>query len=224
MPIYMNGTEVYDVSFNGQLDNPSAPTRLYHNDVLVWPAAPVALTTRMRDDPNVMQHIISYGRRAGSDGTCNANHVRNWIVAKNLQPGRKYAYFLTTSGERTANRMLSDGTVISSRGYNWGIASAESSTTTWTMWKNNGVGYTYSSGNATVMLTAWGKFEYTPKTYSDSCGNSVYGHYICGNTYNVSDPGKGDANCYIFDYAYVRYFMEFHGISGWYNKGIMAPR
>jgi hypothetical protein len=224
MPIYMNGTEIYDVSFNGQLDNPSAPTKLYHDGVLVWPAAPVTLTTLMKDDPNVIQRVVSYGRRAESDGTCNANHVRNWIVATNLQPGRKYAYFLTTSGKRTANRMLSDGTVISSNGYDSANAGYESASTTWKMWKDNGVGYTYTYSTATIQLSSWGKFEYTPRTYSDSCGNSVTGHYICGNTYNVSDAGKGDANCYIFDYAYVRYFMEFHGISGWYNKNIMQPK
>ena len=222
MALFVNGVEVHEVSYNGQVDNIYAPKSLYNNGVLVWPNQPPAVNTLISQDPNLIQRVISVGRRAGSDGVCNANHVRNWLTATNLTPGRKYAYFMTTSGDRAAKRRLSDDTVIISRGYNWGGAGTEAATSTWKMWADNGVGYEYSSGSYRVRLTHWGKFQYNPKTYTDSCGNQVYGHVLAFNTYEVSDAGKGDANVYIFDYAYFRYMMEQYAIPGWESRGLQA--
>lgn len=170
--------------------------------------APAALSSTFYNDPNLLAWNYSDGTRTPADKI--SNYV--YLNSSDLIAGVKYAYLLTTSGERTANRVLANGTVIDSRGYNNDNWQAERAATTYQILKDSGIGYEFSSEGARIQLSSMGTFTYNPVLITTGDGSSATGHLICKNTYNVSDPGKGDANVYAFDYDYFYNLCQVYGI------------
>lgn len=166
-----------------------------------------ALSSTFFNDPNLLYSTYSYGTRTPAD------KISNYIIvySSDLTIGGKYAYIMTTSGERTANRQLANGTVIISRGYNSASWSAERAATTYQMLKDNGIGYTFYN-SAWIQLSDMGTFTYDPRLITAADGSSATGHLISKNTFNVSDPGKGDANCYVYDLNYMINLCSVYGI------------
>jgi hypothetical protein len=133
----------------------------------------------------------SSGSRSPADKITNYCYVNS----SQLTIGKKYAYLIATAGERPANRQLSDGTVISCRGYNdGGLARINALTMQHVEDKTyyNKALYNYQ-----------GCFIYNPKTIVSGSG-SAFGHLIAKNTYNVSDPGKGGIKAYIYEYTALK--------------------
>ena len=153
----------------------------------------------------------STGTRVGATGyPGTSNKIGNRIYvpsAAGLTTGVKYYYILGTSGDRVGNRQLSNGTVIRSRAYNYGLPSY-CTDITWDMVKTAGTtGYASITGYGEV--SNHGSFTYNPLTINDGYNPPVTGHELASGTYNVSDSGKGGAVCYIFQYAdIVRIFNQ----------------
>ncbi len=164
--------------------------------------APQALSVYINADPNVLASMASGGTRDPADKI--SNYV--YINSSNLIVGQKYCYFLGTAADYWGNRTLANGTVISSKAYNGG--SSQYDYLSWNHVKS-GIGAAY--GNS--VLSSYGTITYNPKTIVAGNGSSAYGHKICGYTYNASDPGKGNAKAWIFDYDYIRQLFLYHGIT-----------
>ena len=206
MTITTNGTALNSVFFNGTEVN-----SVHHNGTLVFPETPASIATAIGSDTNVIVTAGSGGTRTPADKI--SNYV--YINSGSLTVGEKYAFLLTGSGEQTANRILADGTVINSRGYNSAVSgSVDGTTITYQGWKDNGIGYTWHLGGFTyVQLMYQGVFTYNPTTITAGDGSSATGELICKNTYNCSDAGKGNATVWVYPLAYLRYLCETHGIS-----------
>lgn len=199
MTIAFNGTGVNSVFFNGTEVN-----SVHQNGTLVFPAAPVAVSTSFGTDPNVIVTATSGGTRTPADKISNYVYVNSGALTVGVQ----YAFILTGSGERTANRNLANGTAINTRGYNLANSALEA-TITYQNWLSSGIGYT----TGVAMLTYQGIFTYNPVLITAGDGSSAVGTLIAKNTYNVSDAGKGNASAFVYPLAYLRYLCETYGIT-----------
>jgi CubicO group peptidase (beta-lactamase class C family) len=180
---------------------------------------PAALTTSMNADPNCLQSFFVNGTRSPAD------KIQNYLFAtndygprqalgnfslitqnQNLVEGVKYCYTLTTSGIRTGNRNLANGTQIFSQAYN-GASSAPENLITYENFRDFGVGYTVSTGR----LSSVGTFTYNPRLITTGSGELV-GHLLAGFTYNASDPGKGGATIVVHNYCYFLQLCTTYGI------------
>jgi hypothetical protein len=159
--------------------------------------------------------VESVGTRSPADKISNYAYVNSNLLIE----GKKYAYLIATSGERTANRRLSDGTVINSRGYNDGQIS-----------RINALDMAdVQSGSVSnkAQYNFQGCFEYNPKTITAGNGSTAYGHLIAKNTYNVSDAGKGAIKVYIYEYTALKSLFEYAysrtGSSNWvFNETVYS--
>lgn len=153
----------------------------------------------------------------GSPGDKISNYA--YVDSTLLIEGKKYAFLIATAGKRKANRQLSDGTEINSRGYNSGdlyridnldMADVETGNVV------NNAQYNYQ-----------GCFEYNPKTIIAGNGSYAYGHLIAKNTYNVSDRGKGGIKVYIYEYTALKSLFKYAyartGSSNWiFNETVYS--
>jgi hypothetical protein len=205
MPISFNGTGINSVVFNGTEVN-----SVYQNGTLVFPAAPAPIATAIGADTNVIVTAGSGGTRTPADKISNYVYVNSGL----LTVGQQYAFLLTGSGEQAANRVLANGTTINSRGYNSAVSgSVDGTTVTYQGWQTNGMGYTWALGGFTyVQLMYQGIFTYNPVLITAGNGSSAVGTLIAKNTFNCSDPGKGNATAWVYPLAYLRYLCETYGI------------
>ena len=141
------------------------------------------------DSISILQ-IENAGTRSPGDKISNYAYVPS---TSNLVVGRKYSYLIATSGSRTANRNLSDGTTIDCRGYNSGDVARI----------NNLIMSDVQSGSLTngAQYNFQGNFVYNPQTITAGDGSTANGHLIAKNTFNVSDAGKGGIVVYIYEYT-----------------------
>jgi len=165
------------------------------------------LTKDLTLDNIAILTVESVGTRSPGDKISNYAYVNSDLLIE----GKKYAYLIATSGERTANRDLSDGTQINSRGYNSGFISSI-----------DGLDMADVQSGSVVSLAQYnyqGCFEYNPKTITAGNGSTAYGHLIAKHTYNVSDSGKGGIKVYIYEYTALKslfaYAYSRTGNSNW---------
>lgn len=161
--------------------------------------------------------VSSTGTRSPADKISNYAYVP---TGSGLTVGKKYSYLIATSGERTANRKLSDGTTINSRGYNGGTISPI----------NNLDMGDVQSGSVTgsnAQYNFQGNFVYNPQTITAGDGSTAEGHLICKNTFNVSDAGKGGIKVYIYEYTCLKSLFAYayarNATSQWvFNETVYA--
>ena len=135
---------------------------------------------------------------AGSQNVPSGCSSTNGIY--NLSSGDKYAYATQTSGDRNATRRLGNSnSTVSSRGYNSGRQIADMDNATLVQCHN---GANPSSGTNSGHGRI-GSFTHTNATVNSGSGSSA-GTLIMKHTENVSDSGKGNIVCYVFDYRFMR--------------------
>lgn len=184
MSLYLNNNHITEVIYND-----TNLEQLNYNGVDVWykvnnsPSASLTAGT--------LHKAYSFGTRTPAD------KISNYVIinSESLIQGKKYGYILGTSGERTGNRLLYDGRVITSRAYNSGYTEYVDSLTV-----NNFVNGGYYI-NAEV--SDYGSFTYNISTITAGDGSTAQGFKLAGYTYNVSDPGKGGAIAFIYPYEYL---------------------
>lgn len=170
----------------------------YYNNELVFCKTPDDYLTK-----TLGFHAIT---SAASDGSRSpADKISNYVYVYNtsLIIGRKYAFLLGTSGSRYGYRTLWNGTVISSRCYNSGYTS-----------HIDGLTFNHIKtglANGYAVFSYQGTFTYNPTIIIAGNGSSAYGSLICRNTYGNSDPGKGGAIAYIYEYECLKSIYNFAG-------------
>lgn len=118
----------------------------------------------------------------------------------NLTSGDKYSYATMTSGDRNATRRLGNSnSTVPSRGYNsaQSIGAMDNATL---VECHNGANPSSGTNSGSGRI---GSFTHTNATVNSGSGSSA-GTLIMKNTQNVSDAGKGNIVCYVFDYRFMR--------------------
>jgi hypothetical protein len=158
--------------------------------------APQPLSSLINSDPNVLVYTSSFGTRSPAD------KISNYVIfnSTNLIVGVKYCYIMGTDGDSAGNRVLANGTVISSRAYNSGSPDYTKNSMLY-QYVKNGVGYQWTA-TTTNQTSSYGTFTYNPKNITAGDGSTGFGHLIAKNTYNATDPGKGGASCWALPYDY----------------------
>jgi hypothetical protein len=144
----------------------------------------------------IRNYLIVY---AGAQNKPSNSTASNGIY--NLTAGDKYVYLSQTSGSRNAARRLGNSnSTVGSRGYN----SAES----YNVMDNMTLNATYNGNvSGSTGYGRQGTFTHTNAVVNSGSGSSA-GTLIFKNTQSVSDPGKGTAVAYVFDYRFMKKVFE----------------
>lgn len=191
MSLIQNGVQVFDVNYNGV-----SLSQINHNGVDVWYKVNPSPTALLREGSLIQ--VISTGSRSPAD------KLQNYIFVNSnkLIPGRHYGFILCTSGERNANRSLyyenNIVETIQSRGYNSGPNNTMHDLTIQKLLDSvNGI-------RSNPEVSYYGSFVYKPGFIEvPSVSQKSYGEIVVNYTFNVSDPGKGGAELFVYPIEYL---------------------